>query len=63
MKNDDSDSDGKGDYKGDYSTPKTGDERTTSAASLIIMGIGFLLLSCIFTLLRDDELGKGGDLK
>lgn len=56
----DTDSD-EDEYKGDYGTPKTGDDALSSAAALLLMGIGFLYLACILASFEDAGQDEGGD--
>ena len=56
----DTDSD-EDEYKGDYGTPKTGDDSLDSAAALLLMGIGFLYLACVLTCFEQTGQKEGGD--
>ena len=56
----DTDSD-EDEYKGDYGTPKTGDDALSSAAVLLLMGIGFLYLACVLASFEQAGQEEGGD--
>lgn len=59
----DSETDGKGGYYDDYSTPRTGDESMALPTVMILFGCSLLCLSGIIALRRREDAEEGGGQK